>query len=167
MKPLRQRQLRLPHLRKLQRQQHLLPSRHNLLQHRLQALHAAPARSTPVGYRPRQPVYPPLCARAGCESATGERQWRKRSRHQRRRAELRQAVAGATWRRSRRRWIASVGNAGSGLRQVRCDRNQTAVAYQEDLRREPASQLGDHPARDSVRRCRHQRDGSFPQRIGR
>ena len=47
------------------------------------------------------------------------------------------------------------------LHQVRRDREQTAVANQEDLRRESAPQLGDDPARHQSRRCRHHRPRSI------
>ena len=43
------------------------------------------------------------------------------------------------------------------------DRNQAAVAHQEDLRREPAPQLGDDPARHQPRRRRHHRPRSLPR----
>src|SRR3989338_863037 len=62
-----------------------------------------------------------------------------------------------------RRRLAGGGIAGSGLRTVWPDRNQAAVAYPENIRRESAPQLGDHSACHAVQRGRHHRDGSLPQ----
>ena len=42
-------------------------------------------------------------------------------------------------------------------------RSEAAVAHQEDLRREPAPQLGDDPARHQPRRRRHHRPRSVPR----
>ena len=49
------------------------------------------------------------------------------------------------------------------ISQVRADRDQTALADQENLRPDPASQLGDDPARHQSRRVRHHRYRGIPQ----
>ena len=49
------------------------------------------------------------------------------------------------------------------FREIRRDRAAEVVAYPEDLRAQPAPQLGDHPARHAVRHRRHHRDGSLPK----
>ena len=49
------------------------------------------------------------------------------------------------------------------LREIRPGRAQSPVAHQEDLRRQPASQLGDDSARHESRRCRHHRSRGAPR----
>ena len=56
-----------------------------------------------------------------------------------------------------RRWRRAPALAESRLREIRACRVEAVVADQEDLRREPASQLGDDPARHESRRRRHHR----------
>ena len=70
-------------------------------------------------------------------------------------------AAAARGRRRRRHRPAAV--AEGRLRQVRTGRNEAAVADQEDFRREPASQLGDDPARHQSRRRRHHRARELPR----
>ena len=53
------------------------------------------------------------------------------------------------------------GLAAGRLRQVRPHRAQGPQPHPEDQRRQPASQLGDHPARHQPRRRRHHRAGSL------
>ena len=65
--------------------------------------------------------------------------------------------------RRRRRRHRSAAVAEGRLHEVRPGRSEAAVADQEDLRRQPASQLGDDPARHQSRRRRHHRPRSLPR----
>ncbi len=77
----------------------------------------------------------------------------------------RAAEGGACRGRGGRRWHRSPALAEGRFREVRPDRNQAAVADQEDFRRQPASQLGDDPARHQSRRCRHHRSRGIPRAV--
>ena len=70
----------------------------------------------------------------------------------------RRAGEAGACRRGRRRGRRRPPAVAEGrLREVRPDRDEAAFADQEDLGREPASQLGDDPARHQPRRRRHHR----------
>ncbi len=113
-----------------------------------------------------------LARELGVESRRGQGERRERPHPEGRRRRPREGRAGgargaapaAAARGGRRRHRAAAVAEGR-LREVRPDRSEAAGADQEDLRREPAPQLGDDPARHQSRRRRHHRPRGLPRAV--